>query len=157
MRSTLGRAAAAALALGLLAAGCSKSTPSASPSAPAASSAAPSAAGSASPTTTTIGSDTANNHGSAEVTSKTSLDMVQGDFYFGPTILSGSAGQTLTIKLTNNGKVTHNFSIDSQHIDKTLSPGQSASVTVTFPTSGFTEFYCKFHRSLGMVGELTVA
>jgi len=29
-------------------------------------------------------------------------------------------------------------------------------VTVTFPQSGSLEFFCKYHKSSGMVGELSV-
>ena len=36
-----------------------------------------------------------------------------------------------------------------------INPNGKVSVTVTFPKSGFVEFYCRFHRASGMVGELT--
>ncbi len=134
------------VALSLLAAGCSKSSGGASPS------------GSGGPAKTiTIGSDTANDHGAATVTGKSTLDMEQNNFYFGPTVLTGTAGQSLTIHLTNHGSVNHTFTIDSLGIDQELTPGQSMDIKVTFPTTGFTEFYCRFHRTSGMVGELTVS
>jgi plastocyanin len=104
-----------------------------------------------------VGSDNANDHGQASAAGASSLSVQQGDFFFSPTVISGSAGQSLTIHLTNNGTAAHNFSIDSQHINVTLQPGQSKDVKVTFPSTGFTEFYCSFHRALGMVGEITVS
>ena len=148
----LGRVSAAVLAVLLLATGCSKSSSTESPGTQA-----PGGSGSASPTTITIGTDTANDHGVAAVTGQSSLVMGQNDFYFEPTVITGSAGQTLTIHLTNNGSVPHTFTSDTLKIDDTLSPGQTMDVQVTFPDSGFTEFYCRFHRSKGMVGELTVS
>jgi plastocyanin len=39
----------------------------------------------------------------------------------------------------------------------TLTPGTQQTVTVTFPNSGSTEFFCRFHESMGMTGELQVA
>jgi plastocyanin len=107
--------------------------------------------------TITIGSDTANNHGSKDVSGASSADVEQDDFYFDPTILTGTPGQKVTIKLSNEGSATHNFTLEDQNIDQTVSPGQDATVTVTFPQSGTLEFYCKFHRSQGMVGELSVS
>ncbi len=120
-------------------------------------SAQPSGSGSASPTTMTIGSDTANVHGEADVSGTSSLEVEQDDFYFGPTVITGSAGQAVTLEIKNEGTVAHTFTIDSLGIDVELQPGESKDVQVSFPNSGFTEFYCRFHRSSGMVGELTVS
>jgi plastocyanin len=78
------------------------------------------------------------------------------DYYFKPTVIQGKAGQKVTLELKNEGKVEHSFVIDSQNIDKTLSPGQDAKVTVTIPASGAVSFYCKFHKSEGMAGALAV-
>jgi len=160
MRAT--KLSAIAALLCLLAVSCSNSNgsgagASGSPSAEASAEASGSASASASPTSMTIGSDTANNHGEANVSGKNSLSVEQDDFYFGPTVISGTAGQKLTIELENEGSVTHNFTIDSLGISEDVPAGSSKEVTVTFPDSGFTEFYCAFHRSQGMVGELTVS
>jgi plastocyanin len=112
---------------------------------------------SASPTTITIGNDTANDHGETSVTGKSSLEVEQDNFYFGPTVITGSAGQQLTVALKNEGTVAHTFTIPSLNVDVELQPDQTKDVQLTFPSSGFTEFYCRFHRTSGMVGELTVA
>ena len=85
------------------------------------------------------------------------MDVEQDDFYFNPTIITGTPGQKVTIKLANEGSPTHNFTLEDQNIDQDVSPGSDATVTVTFPQSGTLEFYCKFHRSQGMVGELSVS
>jgi len=107
--------------------------------------------------TITIGSDTANNHGSKDVSGASSAKVEQDDFYFNPTIITGTPGQKITIKLENEGSTTHNFTLEDQSIDQDVTQGSDATVTVTFPQSGILEFYCKFHKSQGMVGELSVS
>jgi plastocyanin len=78
-------------------------------------------------------------------------------FYFEPTVLQGTASQQLTIHLENKGTLPHTFTIDDQNIDVELQPGNEQDVQVTFASTGPVEFYCKFHRSSGMAGELLVA
>ena len=68
------------------------------------------------------------------------------DYYFKPTVLKGSPGQKVTLELENEGSVEHNFTIDSQGIDKDLEAGEDAKVTVTIPKSGALSFYCKYHK-----------
>jgi plastocyanin len=104
-----------------------------------------------------IGSDTANDHGTKSVAGKSELEVEQDDFYFEPTIIEGTAGQKVKLELKNEGQNLHNFSIDSQNIDQDVDTDASATVTVTIPQSGTLEFYCKYHRTQGMVGELKVA
>lgn len=135
----------------VLLASCSSSSSTASPAAGGSSSAAD---------TITIGSDQANDHGTVDARGKSSLE-VEADnddgFYFKPTVITGSANQSITLEVKNEGTTPHNFSIDAQHVNVTLEPGKSQEVTVTFPVSGTVEFYCSIHRSLGMAGELEVA
>jgi uncharacterized cupredoxin-like copper-binding protein len=110
--------------------------------------------------TITIGSDQANDHGTEDITGQASFELEADNddgFYFKPTILTGSANQSVKLEIKNEGTAQHNFSIDSQNIDVTIDPGQSQEVTVKFPGSGTVEFFCSFHRTLGMVGELEVA
>jgi plastocyanin len=104
-----------------------------------------------------IGSDTANDHGSESVAGKSESSVELDDFYFEPTVITGQAGQQVKLELENEGDNTHNFSIDDQGIDQDISSGKKATVTVTLPQSGFVEFYCKFHRTQGMAGELKAA
>jgi len=141
------------LAVGMVAGACGKGSGSASgsPSASASASSGESGGGQI-----TIGSDKANNHGSQVVTGST-VDVEQDDYYFGPTVLTGTAGQKVTITLDNHGTALHNFTLTDQGIDQDVQPGSSGTVSVTFPPSGVLEFYCKYHRALGMVGELTVS
>ena len=101
---------------------------------------------------TVIAGVNANNHGSATVSDEEKVEL--DDFYFEPTVLKGKPGQRVTLELENEGKVEHNFSIDSQTIDKDLEAGEDAKVTVTITKSGLVSFYCKYHKSMGMAGAL---
>ena len=146
---------AAVSSAALVLAGCSSSTPTEGPAAGGTS------PGSGSPGagTITIGSDQANDHGTEDVTGKSSFE-VEADnddgFYFKPTVLTGSANQSIKLEIKNEGTALHNFSIDSENVNVNIDPGSSQEVTVTFPATGTVEFYCSFHRTLGMAGELQV-
>jgi plastocyanin len=108
----------------------------------------------------TIGSDQANDHGTEDAAGKSSFEIEADNddgFYFKPTVVTGSANQKITLEIKNEGTVPHNFSIESLNVNVTLEPGSSQQVQVTFPASGTTEFFCSFHRSQGMAGELQVA
>ena len=150
MRSKVGRMLVMVLALSLVAAACSKKSNGSSGSG--------SSGGGGS---MTIGSDKATNKGTQDVSGKSTfeleMDNDNGKFYFKPTVLKGTAGQQLTLTLKNEGNTVHNFSlVGSEANGVDVQAGQEGSVQVTFPQSGFVEFFCKYHRSLGMVGELTV-
>jgi plastocyanin len=144
--------------LGIISAACSSSSSggAASPSASASASASGGAMG-----TITVNGEKANNHGSKEVSGASSLELEAdnegNDYYFNPTVLTGKSGQKLTITVKNEGDTTHNFSLDQEHINQDVQAGKEITVSVTFPKSGDLEFYCAFHRSLGMIGELTTS
>jgi plastocyanin len=145
----------AALSAGIvLLASCSSSSSTSSPAAGGSSSASSSGGG-----TITIGSDQANDHGTEDVTGMTSFELEADNddgFYFKPTVITGSANQSLTLEIKNEGTAKHNFTIESLGVNVNIQPGQSQVVTVKFPGSGTVEFFCSFHRSLGMAGELQV-
>jgi plastocyanin len=67
------------------------------------------------------------------------------DFYFKSTFLKAKPGTTVTVSLKNEGNTQHTFTIDALGVDQTLNPDQKATVTVTLPASGATNFYCRFH------------
>ena len=151
MRSKVGRIVVMVLALSLVAAACSKKSNGSSGS----------GASSAGGGSITIGSDKATNKGTQDISGKSTfeleMDNDNGKFYFKPTVLKGTAGQQLTLTLKNEGNTVHNFSlVGSEANGVDVQAGQEGSVQVTVPQSGFVEFFCKYHRSLGMVGELTV-
>jgi uncharacterized cupredoxin-like copper-binding protein len=84
---------------------------------------------------------------SAPVAPKGGLPLVLTDFRFQPNAIAGQGGHTVTLQLKNNGTVEHNFSIASQHIDKDLEPGKTATVKVTLPKSGSVQFFCSYHKT----------
>jgi len=103
-----------------------------------------------------IGGEEATYHGTTDVTGESELELELDDFYFGPTVLEGDAGQTLTLTLHNEGDAPHTFTIDGA-VDEELEPGaEGVSVDVAYPDTGALVFYCRFHRGQGMLGALSV-
>src|SRR5688572_15727084 len=104
-----------------------------------------------------IAGEEATYHGSQDVSGSTELELEADDFYFGPTVLEGEAGQTLALSLYNEGGEHHTFTIDEAGIDEDLPSGADGiEIDVTFPDSGALVFYCRFHRGGGMLGALSV-
>lgn len=101
---------------------------------------------------TTVGGQMANDHGSQDVAGESELDLELDDFYFEPTLLTGSAGETLTLDLENEGDTEHNFSLTDQGIDQDVEAGKKAEVSVRFPDSGTLVFFCKYHQDMGCEG-----
>ncbi len=75
-------------------------------------------------------------------------------FAFQPNSLSGSAGQTLTIAISNGDPVEHSFTLDDGSLSKDIEAGGSESVSVTLPDSGTVGWHCKYHST--MTGTITV-
>ena len=105
----------------------------------------------------TIAGMHANNHGTADVTGKSTVEIKAGNYYFQPSILKGTPGQQLTLHIVNISGTEHNVSIDAQHVDKDVEGNESADAKVTMPASGTLAFWCSYHKSLGMVGGLNVS
>jgi plastocyanin len=106
--------------------------------------------------TTTVAGQSVNDHGTKDVAGKSSADLELYDFYFEPTVLKGTPGQTIKLELDNKGSVEHNFTITGQ-VDQNVASGKKVEVDMTFPKSGTLSFFCKFHQSQGMAGGLTVS
>jgi len=102
----------------------------------------------------TIAGVPANDHGTKTASAKTEVEL--DNFYFEPTVIEGKPGAKVRLELKNEGTVKHNFTIEAQHINKDLQPGDESEVTVTIPKSGFVSFYCEYHKSSGMAGALAV-
>jgi plastocyanin len=102
-----------------------------------------------------IAGEEATYHGTTDVTGTSELELEADDFYFGPTVLDGDAGQQLTLSLHNEGDAPHTLTTDDG-VDVEMDPGGTATVDVTFPDSGALVFYCRFHRGQGMLGALSV-
>src|SRR4051812_15600904 len=73
------------------------------------------------------------------------------DNYFKPKTISGKPGSTVKIELKNEGKAEHNFKIDGQEkADADVEAGKTGSAVVLIPKSGSVQFYCEYHKALGM-------
>jgi len=107
--------------------------------------------------TITIGSDQANDHGSKDISGKDEAELELDNFYFEPTTFTGDAGAKVKLELKNEGTALHNFTLEDQNIDQDVQPDGTESVEVTIPQSGSIEFFCKYHRTRGMAGQLTAA
>lgn len=96
-------------------------------------------------------------HASADLPAGGEIELEVADSYFEPTFVKAKAGSKVTAKLHVEGELPHTFTIDDPKIDENL-PTDVADKTVTFtmPDSGFVNFYCKIHRSLGMQGAFYV-
>jgi plastocyanin len=135
----------AVAALGLAACGSSNSSnTSSSSSTNSAASSGGGGYGSASSKTTT-----ASNSSSGETN-----EVEMYDDYFKPKTITGKAGSTVKIELKNEGQNEHNFKIDGQKADADVEPGKNATVSVVIPKSGSVQFYCEYHKGLGMVGKV---
>jgi plastocyanin len=137
----------------LAAAACSKSSTEtvSSPPASAMTSATPEASAMTAPVKLT---GTVNNHGSKTLAGMTTtLSLEQDSYYFEPTFVKADSGAHITVTLKNSSKVEHNFSITSLKISKDVEAGKTETVTVTLPTgTAPVNFFCKYHKSLGMQG-----
>jgi len=104
----------------------------------------------------TVNGEAANDHGTKDVSGGGSQSVEVDSFYFNPTVFTAHAGDRLTLTLSNESQTAHTFTITEQNIDKDLAVGANVTVTVTFPSSGTVLFFCRFHRSQGMLGGLKV-
>ena len=97
---------------------------------------------------------TVNNHGQKDVTGQSAVTIEANNYYFEPSVLKGSAGQKVTLTIENSSSTQHNFSIESQNINKDLDGHAKVTTSITFPASGVLSFFCEYHKSQGMAGGL---
>jgi plastocyanin len=102
-----------------------------------------------------VAGEKANDHGTENVAGVSDFELVMNDFYFRPTVLSGEAGQTISLELLNDGGNPHTFTLDALRIDIEVQSSQNGGTKVTFPESGALLFYCRFHAGGGMRGGLS--
>lgn len=79
------------------------------------------------------------------------------DLFFQPTFVKATGGSTLSVTVKNAGSNQHTFTIDGAGIDKSLAPGESVTVSVNVPKTGSMNFYCRFHRGVGMQGAIVAS
>ena len=78
------------------------------------------------------------------------------DNVFDPACVVVLGGQNL--RFANQGANLHNFSVEETQVDLDVSPGtnQNTGPVSELVAPGTYVFFCKYHRELGMEGELTV-
>jgi plastocyanin len=91
-----------------------------------------------------------------EVVEGAAFDVAAGDSFFDPTCSLSVPDGPATVTFTNTGEILHNVSIPSLDIDENLEAGQSVTITVPVGDEPI-GYFCKFHRTSGMVGVLTPA
>ena len=96
-----------------------------------------------------------NIHGTVAA-SGSQISIEAGDFFFSPTCVTGVPGGTVTLTVHNGGVTLHNVSIPSLHIDMDMTSGQTITVRVSMGSAPLV-FFCKYHRSSGMLGALLPA
>ena len=100
-------------------------------------------------------SGTVNVEGTKNVSKKSAATVATelDNFYFSPTFVKAKKGETITFELENESTAPHTFTSDALGVDEQVSPGDSAEVEITVPTTGKAFlFYCRFHQSSGMQG-----
>ncbi|MGE5820132.1 MAG: cupredoxin domain-containing protein [Deltaproteobacteria bacterium] len=102
----------------------------------------------------TLGDLTFSDHGTRDVKGKGALELEADNYYFEPTFLRGTPGQKLKLEIENESSTLHNFSIPEQNIDVDIPRKGKVVVEVSFPSSGAVHYFCKFHSTRGMNGEL---
>jgi plastocyanin len=76
------------------------------------------------------------------------VSVIAEDTFFEPESLDLTAGETVTVEITNEGSIVHDFSIEELDLNTgTIEPG--AVVTATFEVpEGTTKFECTFHHQM---------
>jgi plastocyanin len=81
------------------------------------------------------------------------------NFKFSPNVIKAEPGQTIKVKLKSiNG--SHDFEAPGLNVkSNTLSTGKEQSITISIPADAdgkMYEFYCTFHKDMGMTGTIQV-
>ena len=101
-----------------------------------------------------LGSLAYSDHGTKDAAGQPAIELELDDYYFSPTFVRGTPGQSLTVELENESGTLHNMSMPGQNIDQDVPPHGRARIAIVFPASGAVSFHCKFHSAMGMNGQL---
>ncbi|HYJ71403.1 MAG TPA: cupredoxin domain-containing protein [Actinomycetota bacterium] len=71
------------------------------------------------------------------------------------TSLDMTAGAEVSVEVTNQDSIEHNFTFAEANADQDVEGGEDATVTFTAPAAGSYEFLCKYHPQ-AMKGTVTV-
>ncbi len=91
-------------------------------------------------------------HGVASVQGA-AVTIESGDSFFAPTCVTVAAPGKVKVTVKNTGSALHNFSVTDQGIDLDVSSGKTVTVEVETGSPSLV-FFCKYHRTSGMVGAL---
>ncbi len=97
---------------------------------------------------------TTNAEGDKAVSGGTIEIELSDEFYFEPTFVKVTKGETVKVHVHNTGKLPHTFTSAPLAVDVLVDPGAEKDLTVT--VKGATEFHCRFHQSSGMQGAFYV-
>jgi uncharacterized cupredoxin-like copper-binding protein len=110
-----------------------------------------------------------------QISNSNAMVISTAEYQYTPYNLSIKKGQTVTLRLENNGKIEHDLEFkrakgikiqngnvhqhegnNALHLHAT--PGKTSQITVTFTQDGTYDFYCTLpsHEHLGMKGTITV-
>ena len=79
------------------------------------------------------------------------------DYRLVPNTMTATAGSQVRFTFKNKGSMEHNFSLTEANVSTDAEKGASATVSFTAPSApGSYEFFCKYHKTRGMTGTLTV-
>lgn len=95
----------------------------------------------------------------APTTGVTEIGVSGTEFSFSPSSINVKAGEQVKITFRNNGRTSHNLTIEGLAIGtKTISGGQTDVVEFTASSTGTYNFFCSVtgHRAAGMEGSLKV-
>jgi plastocyanin len=83
------------------------------------------------------------------------IALVAKDMEFAPKEVEAKAG-TVSIEMKNTGAAPHTFTSTELHVDQNADAGKTVTFTLDGVKPGTYKFICKYHESIGMVGELKV-
>ena len=84
--------------------------------------------------------------------------MVAGDLWFEPEKIEVSAGETVNLAVTNEGRIFHDLTVPGLDLAIGVEPGDTVRGALRAPEPGEYEFLCTVpgHASAGMTGTIVV-
>ena len=99
-------------------------------------------------------SEPTGNVGSGAAAAADSIEIVTTDQSFDPETLNLEAGEEVSVEVTNDDNMAHDFAIESLELNTgTIEGGEVANATFTVPDEGV-EYVCTFHPD--MTGRIEV-
>jgi heme/copper-type cytochrome/quinol oxidase subunit 2 len=100
--------------------------------------------------------------GSVALTPEATVDVTIEDFAYSPATVSIPADKIVRIRVTNEDRELHTFSVDGLSLAADVPPGKTAEIWVKTDKAGDYQIYCKPHSEggetrEGMTATLTVA